>query len=135
MQSSNDDYDDDPVFMAGRRSFSRLRLSIPARVDLICGPAKCSLENISARGARIAMPECPPVNALGLLHCNGIEACFTVIWRMGDRAGLLFDRLAPQEAVVSLRWLTDNTSKLEIEQLRREAMDWVGLAAGGRSAH
>src|SRR5690349_7426411 len=39
--------------LTGRRGHSRLRLSLEAKVELIGGPAKCSLENVSARGARI----------------------------------------------------------------------------------
>lgn len=115
-----------PMAFTGRRGHSRLRMSLEAKVDLIDGPAKCSLENVSARGARIAMVEAPPVHALGLLHCNGFEACFTVIWRMGNRVGVLFDKMVPDETVFRLRRSIETSPRLEFEQLRREAMEWVG---------
>jgi hypothetical protein len=117
-----------PQPLTGRRGHSRLRLSLEARVDLIDGPAKCALENVSARGARIAMVECPPVHALGLLRCDGFEVCFTVVWRMGNRVGVLFDKLISNETVFRLRRAVDTSrgQRLEFEQLRREAMEWVG---------
>jgi hypothetical protein len=119
--------DAQPMPLTGRREHQRLRLSLAAHVDLIDGRAKCSLENVSAKGARIAMVECPPVHALGLLKCDGFEACFTVIWRMGNRVGLVFDKMIPQETVIRLRQTIDKSRKLEFEQLRREAMDWIGM--------
>jgi hypothetical protein len=116
-----------PMSLTGRRSHSRLRLNLAANVELIDGPAKCSLENVSAHGARIAMVEAPPVHALGLLHCDEFEACFTVIWRMGNRVGVLFDRMVSHDAVFRLRRTVDKSRQLEFEQLRREAMDWIGM--------
>jgi hypothetical protein len=118
--------------LTGRREHPRLRLSLGAQVELISGPAKCSLENVSAKGARIAMVDSPPVHALGLLHCDNLDTCFTVIWRNGDRVGVLFDRPVSHATVISLRQTIDNSRKLEFEDLRREAMDWVGVAAHQR---
>lgn len=118
--------------LTGRRGHPRLRLSLPAQVDLIDGPAKCSLENVSAKGARIAMVDCPPVHALGLLRCEGLDTCFTVIWRAGQRAGVLFDRPVSDETVIGLRRTVDRSRQLAFDDLRREAMDWVGVAAHQR---
>jgi hypothetical protein len=138
MEEDNDNHHSDggplgaPVPLTGRREHPRLRLNLPARIDLIDGPAKCSLENVSAKGARVAMVDCPPVHALGLLRCSGLDTCFTVIWRVGCRVGLLFDRPISQETVIGLRRTIDNTRRLEFEDLRREAMDWVGVAAHQR---
>jgi hypothetical protein len=104
-----------------RRSDSRARLGVPAKVQLLSGLKSCRLENLSQRGARILLAErAPPIGAAGLLKICGIEAFGEVIWSHGLECGLRFDDKVPLNEVVTVRHFSDQ--QVEIEAAGRRAM-------------
>jgi len=101
-----------------RRNDARVRLGVPAKIQLLSGLTSCRLDNLSQRGARIMLAEvAPAVGARGLLIVCGIEAFGEVIWFRGMACGLRFDQRLPLEQVVAVRHFSDQ---------------WTGNEAPGR---
>lgn len=104
-----------------RRSDPRVRLGVPAKVQLLSGLKPCRLDNLSLRGARIALAvRAPPVGGRGLLLVCGIEAFAEVIWSQGMECGLRFDDKLLLKDVVSVRHFNDQ--QIEIEAAGRRTM-------------
>ncbi|MDT0508836.1 PilZ domain-containing protein [Novosphingobium sp. MMS21-SN21R] len=110
----------------GRRAESRVRLHIPARLILLTGVVNCMLEDLSVTGAAlIPQGELPPVDASGILQCEGLEVFGVIRWARYGRCGMLFDERLPLANVISMRHIADAYEHNERERFRQSAKAWV----------
>ena len=82
----------------GRRRSPRLRLGMPARLIVPDRTCPVVLENLSADGAGITLPE-PCEFVVCVLRWMDQHAFADVAWRDGLAAGLRFDRPIPADVV------------------------------------
>ncbi len=109
----------------GRRSSARLRLGIPARLQLFGGNRSCLLVDISRCGGKIGVAEPPAVGSGGILTCEELDVFCVVVWSTSDQCGLHFDELLSQQMLLKMRTIVDNYPALEREKQSRHARDWV----------
>jgi xanthine dehydrogenase iron-sulfur cluster and FAD-binding subunit A len=116
----------DPEIRTIRRSDSRVRLDVPAKLQLLSGLKSCRLVNLSRRGARVLLAErAPIVGASGVLKICGFEAFGDVIWSRASECGLRFDASLPLEKVVTVRHFSDRQSELDAAQQRTMVRNFV----------
>ena len=109
----------------GRRTNSRLRLGIPARLVLISGHSECLINDISACGARISVTELPRSGSSVILRFLRFEVFCEVTWARSGHCGLSFaDRLSA-ESLAELRGLADSYADYGRAALARNTHDWV----------
>lgn len=116
---------------AGRRSFARVPLSLPASLTLITGTEQCVLEDLSLGGASVSLCSCPKVGESGMLTCRELDAFFTVKWVRGNRCGLRFEQRLPKPVVLNLRQLAQDYAAASDRELREFGREW----AQGRAGH
>ena len=116
--------------MSGRRSQSRLRVRLPARLTTLDGTVNAILTDLSISGAKLANLPALPVGKEALLQWNGHEAFGRVSWSHDGLCGLRFaDPVAP-EVLFATRDL-DDAAHLPGERVvaqaraRGIARDWV----------
>lgn len=120
----------------GRRACSRVRLRLPAKVMLLGGTSACTLESLSACGARIVSDKDLEEGSAGVLECDGVKAFFTVAWAQDHRFGLEFDKHQPDQLLRDLRWHSDHFDLAEELQRETFAREWVeGEIASSPSDH
>ncbi|OGS58295.1 MAG: hypothetical protein A3J40_01205 [Erythrobacter sp. RIFCSPHIGHO2_12_FULL_63_10] len=110
---------------AGRRDASRLRLYLPARLNMIDGMIPCIIEDISRTGARIVIQQARPIGQSGILQCPPLDAFFDRVWADGVRIGVTFEEPVSTETLHALRLLHDHHDAMSRQELRRTARDWV----------
>jgi hypothetical protein len=112
--------------ITGRRAASRVRLFIPAKVMLLQGLEKCTLDDLSQTGARITLPDHMPRTGSGaLLMIEKFEFFGTVIWVSGKRFGLEFEEALPLPQVVMIRHFADDFAQHEQANSRSNARSFV----------
>ncbi|MDE8652371.1 PilZ domain-containing protein [Novosphingobium album (ex Liu et al. 2023)] len=114
------------TIVCGRRSYSRLRVRLPAKLVLLHGESKAILEDLSFEGARLRIGAPVRIGEDALLLWKDFEAFGRVIWQNGARCGLRFDaRLKP--AVLIATRDCDDAEHLgsDRELLREVAQAWV----------
>jgi hypothetical protein len=113
-------------FRLVRRSDSRVRLGVPAKIQLLSGLKSCRLDNLSQRGARILLAErAPPVGASGLLQVCGLEAFGEVMWAREMECGMRFDDKLLLSQVVTVRHFSDQLVELEAADRRTMVRNFV----------
>jgi hypothetical protein len=85
---------------ADHRASARVKIAIEARLRLTIGDRPGQLVDLSETGARIALPNPPPVGATVILLWFSHELFCKVIWTAQDACGLQFDRPITQEIVL-----------------------------------
>ena len=108
-----------------RRSASRLRLHLPARLTLIGRSSTCLIENISTTGAQLIVERPPRCGEEGRLQCEDITGFFTTVWGAGNLVGVQFDEPIPLHHILELRRVNDSYSELQQLEVRRTARRWV----------
>jgi hypothetical protein len=121
------DYESDHMNFGtiGRRSQSRLRVFLPARLETLSGTKSVFLADLSTIGAKLSLPEdwCPSGTAV--LSWTDHEALGRVVWVKGKWCGVYFEEPLPIQVLVGTRAINDNLrGHLEFEA-RRLARDWV----------
>jgi hypothetical protein len=112
--------------LKGKRAAARVRLHLPARVELLSGTQKCFLEDLSVSGAAIIPRDgLPKVGDSVVVICNPIDAFGMVVWARHGRFGVMFDEPLPLAQVVALRHVADNHADSERQRFRDEARAWV----------
>lgn len=111
---------------AGRRARSRLRLSVPARIETTFDRFEAVLLDISLTGARIAVTdELAPGRDL-VLSWSSHEAFGQVVWANGATCGLRFYRPLAPAALIATRDVHDGRIPDPDGAIaRRFARDWV----------
>lgn len=114
---------------APRRSHSRLRLGIPARLLSLDGQQAVTLVDLSQSGAQLRLLVPGRISG-GLLGWLGFEAFGDTAWQIGDRLALSFD------APIELPWVVATRQRAPVElepgrALRHAAREFVsGVRTG-----
>jgi hypothetical protein len=106
--------------ITGRRAMPRMRLCIPAQVQLLCGRENCQLDDVSQTGASVTLAgHMPQPGATAVLTAKGLDVFGTVVWSEGARFGIAFDEPLPLHEVVNLRHFADSRVDHEAARQRR----------------
>lgn len=87
----------------GRRDSSRLRLALPAKLDLVGGAKRCILADISVSGARVVLQDGPKPGEFGVLQLDALEIFGMVVWSGPEGCGFRFDDMIGERELVLLR--------------------------------
>ena len=108
--------------ITGRRATPRVRLYVPAKVQLLSRQENCLLDDLSQVGARVTIAaKLPSCGASVVLTSKGLDVFGTVIWSLGARFAILFEEPLPLDQVIRVRHLADAGSEHEITLKRRSA--------------
>lgn len=88
---------------AGRRSQPRLRLGLPAVLDMVGGAEKCRLIDLSEGGAAIECEMPHRAGVAGLLLCEELEAFGEIVWSAGRQCGFRFDEPLAESQIIAMR--------------------------------
>jgi hypothetical protein len=88
---------------AHRRSESRARVPMEAKVDTLHGRNSAFILNLSCNGAMVQSQELPGVGTSVVLRCGSIDALAAVVWVEHERFGVQFDEPIPEEIVIQMR--------------------------------
>ncbi|WP_169793756.1 PilZ domain-containing protein [Novosphingobium fuchskuhlense] len=112
--------------ITGRRAMPRVRLYVPAQVELLQGTANCLLDDLSQTGARVTMAGRMPTPGANLvLRIQGLDAFGTVVWSQSARFGIQFEDVLPLHDVVNLRHFADAYVDHEADLARSNARQFV----------
>lgn len=112
--------------LTGRRAMPRLRLAMPAKVQLMHGMENCVLDDLSQTGARVTLAGRLPGPGAGVvLKATGLDVFGTVVWSEGSRFGIKFEEPLPLHDVVNVRHIADAYFEHDAAQARRDARNFV----------
>lgn len=114
----------------GNRLANRLRLGVPAGLELTHATIKCLIDDVSATGVRLRAENPPKVGETAILHFHLLRLCGAIVWRRADRFALRFDSRLPVEDMEGFLWIVQHPE--DYARLCREsgAHDWsVGRGA------
>ena len=113
------------IGIIGRRDSSRLRLALPAKLDLIGGVQRCILADISVSGARVMLKDAPRPGEFGVLQLDALEAFGMVVWSSPEGCGFRFDEKISERDLLLLRQSEDHLAKVDKEESIEFARKWV----------
>ncbi len=129
LASSSDWKLEDTPIPIGRRASSRLRLSIPAKLQTLCDNRRCILIDLSRGGAAIALEKPLRLDEGVILQVASIDQFGTVVRQRksenGGVNGIRFENELTDSEVVNLRHFADGIEDIEKTRLLREARQWV----------
>ncbi len=108
-----------------RRSVSRLRVNLPARIILLDRTIPCVLENVSQLGARLMVEKPPKLGEFGIMQCEMLDCYFDIVWQSGRRIGVAFDQPIEQSVLIALREFNDTFSERQRNEIKALARSWV----------
>ena len=97
-----------PPSTPGHRSFNRLRLGVPAQLQLTHQTRKCLLDDISTSGARLRITQPIAAHQTAVLSFHELKLYATVMWCNGAECGLKFDQPLDLEDMQGMLWITEN---------------------------
>ncbi|WP_292931468.1 PilZ domain-containing protein [Novosphingobium sp. PASSN1] len=104
----------------------RVRLCIPAKVQMLHGLENTLLDDLSQTGARVTLAgRLPGAGAGVVVKAAGLDVFGNVVWAKGARFGIVFEEPLPLHDVVNVRHLADAYAEHEAEQMRRNARMFV----------
>lgn len=110
--------------MIGRRGASRLKISLPAKLETISGGHPAEIRDLSETGAKIRLGIAPRVAADVVLKLWSIEAFSQVVWAADDLVGLKFDEpLSPQQ-VLAVRAKAETLPIMDRQELAEAGRAW-----------
>jgi hypothetical protein len=115
----------------GKRSFTRLRLNVPATLVLPHGRHACTIDNVSVSGARVRCDV--PLRVGNSLELRFDRHCMfaTVSWTRGIQAGLAFSDYLDQDAMRRLLWIVENRNDWDAQREANGARSW----SSGKDTH
>lgn len=110
----------------GRRSQSRLRVRLPARLITLCGTQSAILADLSMGGARVLAERDLRRGAEGVLQWGNFEAFGEVSWAADGMFGMRFHDFLSPRIVVATRDL-DACERIgsDREIARETVREWV----------
>ncbi|WP_068073514.1 PilZ domain-containing protein [Novosphingobium lentum] len=112
--------------MTGRRSQSRLRLCLHAKLITVFRTWDAILADLSAGGAMIALPNEAKCGQDAILTWHGNEAFGRIVWVDGRLCGVSFFDPLPRSVILDSRRLDEaNHARNDMEQRRQFARTWV----------
>lgn len=117
----------------GKRGSSRLRVRLPAQLTAMHGTIRATLLDLSATGAKVCVEA--PVRAGNdmMLKWGSFEAFGSVVWVIGDEAGLLFEEPVSSEILLETRAMPPASSAADIALTA--AWNFVWGDGAGRVRH
>lgn len=109
----------------GRREGSRLRLGVPARLELLGRNEKCELVDISKSGARLLLDAPPRPGVRAVVSLDGFEAFGVVVWSNHCMCGLRFEDEVRDTELFALRQRTGAILQRENEKRVEFARRWA----------
>ena len=108
-----------------RRAAPRVRVALPAAADTVAGRKAVKLANLSRTGAMLEGPELPSVGHNVVLKSGNVDVFATVVWKMGERCGITFDRPVREEEVQRLRLAGEWSARTGVlPDVQQAAEDW-----------
>jgi len=111
------------VASIGRRSTSRLRLRLNARLTTLDGTCSVVLLNLSLSGAKILAETRLREGSEAILQWESLEAFGEIMWVDGSIVGLRFETEVDHDVLLAARtapsWLSRD------EEIARAALAWV----------
>lgn len=101
------DMHDDSKLPIGRRRDSRLRVSMPARLETLDGNFRVALCDLSQSGAHVRSDVQLPARGDALLIWLQYEVMGRMVWANREQAGIEFDELIPPEMLIATRDIVD----------------------------
>jgi PilZ domain len=101
-----------PSSQSCRRGSAREPVALGASALAIARSRSVIISDLSREGARIDGRDLPPPGDDLLMVVGSLETMATVVWRSGDKCGIIFDQSLPYKNIV---------------QMKREA-DWTSIA-------
>jgi len=92
----------------GKRSYTRLRLGIPAGLILTHEVRSCLIDNVSCSGAQVRTEIPLRPGSQVMLKLPRHDALCIVTWTRGIQCGLRFDRMLSTSTMERLRWIANN---------------------------
>lgn len=112
--------------LSGRRSRSRLRVRLPARLVTRSETLSVVLNDLSLNGAQITVPIPLRVGCEAVIEWARFEAFGEVVWTGGGRCGLAFFDPITQADLLATRELNETAGlPQEKELVRQTARQWV----------
>lgn len=105
----------------GRRSRSRLRVRLAARLETLSGTSHVVLHDLSLTGARISAPLGVREGQDCVLMWEGHESFGRIVWVGGGMCGLFFDEIVPPDVLIATRDRHDVDALPDDLELKREA--------------
>lgn len=102
-----------PAQRQGSRKLNRLRLGVPATLELMHERRSCVIDDISMAGARLKIDR-PLAAGQGLiLSFHELRIFATVIWVRGNICGLRFDPKLNPEDMQGMLWIKENRAEYD----------------------
>jgi hypothetical protein len=112
--------------ITGRRTYSRLRLRLPARLVLLDRTVSAILCDLSVGGAQVQLPDPAGVGRQAILAWSNFEAFGTIGWVEGNRCGITFEEPVAPPVLIATRDLNDAQALPdELEMTREAAHGWA----------
>ena len=92
----------------GHRNANRLRLGVPAQLQLTHETRTCLLDDISKSGARLRIERPLATRQTAVLSFHELKFYATVMWCKGSTCGLRFDQPLDLEDMQGMLWITEN---------------------------
>jgi hypothetical protein len=108
----------------GNRSFRRLALGVPAVLVLPHGHQPCTLDDVSASGARVSSDVLLRKDSVVEVRFDRHRLFGTVSWVRGARAGIRFDRPLDMTEMRRLLWVHENREAWEAQRETIGARSW-----------
>jgi PilZ domain len=115
---------------AGRRTHSRLRVRLPARLTTLDGTTSAILVDLSFGGARLITSALLVPGQEAVLAWHGFEAFGMIGWVHDRMCGMHFDEFLAAKVLIATRDLDDinhlpGDRELIRDSMRGVARDWV----------
>lgn len=109
----------------GRRDASRLRVNMPAQLDLIGGVKRCLIADVSLSGARVFLDDPPKTGEFGVLLVSNLKTFGTIVWASKKACGFRFDESISNADLIGLRQVNDLSTDIAKQDVEEFARKWV----------
>lgn len=109
----------------GHRNANRLRLGVPAQLQLTHETRKCLLDDISKSGARLRITRQLTPHQTAILTFHELKLYATVMWCKGAECGIKFDQPLDLEDMQGMLWITENRELYQRICNEAHALAWT----------
>jgi hypothetical protein len=109
----------------GHRGANRLRLGVPAQLQLTHETRKCLLDDVSASGARLRIEHPLAPHQIAILTFHELKLYATVMWSKGGTCGIKFEQPLELEDMQGMLWITENRELYERICNEAHALAWA----------
>ena len=114
-----------PRLASGHRGANRLRLGVPAQLQLTHEVRSCLLDDISKSGARLRITQPLAPHQTAVLSFHELKLYATVMWCKGAECGIRFEQPIELEDMQGMLWITENRELYERICNEAHALAWA----------